>query len=532
MKNTDILTENEQLKQRLAALESQLSEKNSTIQNQEKFLEKKEISLAIKDHRIQTLEEYIRYMEQQRFGPSSEKVSPDQLGLGLFDEAELMEEEDKSEEETTDVPAHKRKKKRVSIPADLPRTDVIHDLDESEKVCPHDGTALRHFGDETSEQLDYIPAQMSVLHHIRRKYTCPCCNDYMVTANKPAQPIEKSIASPGLLAQVATHKYCDALPLYRQAQMFKRYGIELDRTSLANWMIKCGDLIQPLMNLMYDKAREDSVLHMDETVLQVLKESERSAQQQSRMWVMANGLSEHDASTRIILFHYSPTRKTCEADWMLGDFNGALMTDGYAVYDSVCKAKSLDNLGCWAHARRKFNDAMIAQGKNKSGKANTGLAFIQKLYRIETLSKDQTAEEKYRTRQSQSVPVLQKLRQWLDKTIERPINSDALKKAVKYLHNQWPKLIRYTENGTWPIDNNAAENAIRPMVVGRKNWLFAATEKGAKASANLYSLVETAKANNVEPSIYLKYVFTKLPQATCVEDIEALLPWNMPKVVG
>lgn len=278
---------------------------------------------------------------------------------------------------------------------------------------------------------------------------------------------------------------------------------------------------------MYECARESSLLHMDETVLQVLKESERSAQQQSRMWVMTN----NEVSTRITLFHYSPTRKTSEADWMLGDFSGALMTDGYAVYDSICKTKQLENLGCWAHARRYFKEARDAQGKEKAGKANTALAFIQKLYRIEKLSENQSIDEKYKTRQTQTVPLLDQLRQWLDKSIQRPINSEKLKKAVTYLHNQWPKLIRYTEKGAWPIDNNAAENAIRPLVIGRKNWLFAATEKGAKASANLYSLVETAKANNIEPSIYLKEVFTRLPEATCVEDIEALLPWNIVKVV-
>lgn len=525
MKNTDILTENEQLKQRLDALEFMLSEQNSTLQ-------KHETALAIKDHKIKKLEEYIRYMVQQRFGSSSEKVSPDQLGLGLFDEVELMAEDETPEAETTEVPAHKRKKKRTSIPAELPRTEVIHDLDDAEKVCPHDGTALRHFGDETSEQLDYVPAQMSVLHHIRRKYTCPCCNNYMVTAQKPAQPIEKSIASPGLLAQIVTHKYCDALPLYRQTQMFKRYGIELDRTSLANWMIQCGSLIQPLINLMYERVRDDSLLHMDETVLQVLNEPDRTAQQQSRMWVMTNGFSKHETGTRLILFHYSPTRQTCEAEWMLDDFKGALMTDGYSVYDAVCKSKSLDNLGCWAHARRYFKDARDAQGKEKAGKANTALAFIQKLFRIEKLNQHRTVDEKYTIRQAESVPLLAALRAWLDKTMARPMNSEKLTTAVKYLHNQWPKLIRYTENGAWPIDNNAAENAIRPFTVGRKNWLFASTEKGAKASANLYSLVETAKANQIEPSVYLTYVFTHLPQATCVEDIEALLPWNMQEGFG
>jgi transposase len=177
----------------------------------------------------------------------------------------------------------------------------------------------------------------------------------MVTINKPLQPIEKSIAFPGLLAQVTTHKYCDALPLHRQAQMLKRFWVELDRTSLANWMIKCGVLIQSLINLMYERVREGSLLHMDETVLQVLKESVRSAQQHSRMWVMTN----NDANMLITLFLYSPTRKTREADWMLGDFSGALMTDCYVVYNSVCKSNQLENPGCWAHARRYFKEVRM-----------------------------------------------------------------------------------------------------------------------------------------------------------------------------
>ena len=464
MKNADQTQENIELKQRLAALELQLSEKNITLKKQDDALENK-------NHKIQTLEEYIRYMIQQRFGSSSEKLSVDQIHL--FDEAELLSDDDEPAEEGTNVPAHKRKKKRASIPEALPRTEIIHDLSAEEKVCPHDGAALRHFGNETSEQLDYIPAQMSVLQHVRRKYICPCCNNYMVTANKPAQPIEKSIASPGLLAQIATHKYCDALPLYRQVQMFRRFNVELDRTSLANWMMTCGALIQPLINLMYELAREGSLLHMDETVLQVLKESERSAQQQSRMWVMTN----NDANMRITLFHYSPTRKTSEADWMLGDFSGALMTDGYAVYDSVCKTKQLDNLGCWAHARRYFKEARDAQGKEKAGKANTALAFIQKLFRIEKLSENQSIDEKYQTRQAQTVPLLEQLRQWLDKTLQQPMNSEKLKKLMTYLHNQWPKLIRYTETVRGQLIITRQKMQFFPWLSEEKICYFQSQEK-------------------------------------------------------
>jgi transposase len=506
-----------------------LSEQKSVLDDNEKSLLKKDVQLNKKDaqltkksDKIATLEEYIRYMTQQRFGASSEKWSPDQLGL--FDEAEILSDEDDAQKSTTLVPAHQRKKKRLSIPDDLPVTDIIHDLAEDEKFCPHDNQVLRHFGDECHKQLDYTPAKVTVLNHVRRKYRCPCCNDYFVTAKKPAQPIEKSIASPGLLSQIATHKYCDGLPLYRQSNLiFKRLGVELDSTSMANWMIKCGQLVQPLINLGLDVLRAQDVLFMDETVTQVLKEEERRASQQSRIWIMTNNTEQ-----RMVLFHYSPTRETSVAALMLGDFSGTLMTDGYAVYD----ANGLTHLGCWAHARRYFKEASDAQPKGTSGKPEEALSYIQKLFRIEAGIKAVTTDEKYAVRQKESVPILAALKKWLDKSLKHPVKSAKLTKALTYLSNQWYKLSRYTENGAWPMDNNHAKNCIRPFVVGRKNWLFSVSLEGVKASANLYSLVESAKANNLEPSAYLKTVFTLLPQAKTVEEVEALLPWNINKTVG
>jgi len=528
MQKQSLTLKNKQLIQRVTALESQLSERETQLSEQGIALDDKDKLLVKKTDKIATLEEYIRYMTQQRFGASSEKISADQLCL--FDEAELLSDDSLLAEETgTEPSANQRKKKRPSIPDHLPTTDIIYDLAEDEKFCPHDQQPLRHFADECSKQLDYIPAKITVLNHIRRKYLCPCCNDYFVTAKKPAQPIEKSIASPGLLSQITTHKYCDGLPLYRQSNtLFKRLGIELDATSLANWMIKCGQLVQPLINLAMESLRVNDCLFMDETVLQVLKEEGRSAAQQSRMWIMTNNTPHQ----RIVLFHYSPTRETSVAHTMLGDFSGTLMTDGYAVYDSIAKTNGLTHLGCWAHARRYFKEASDAQPKGSFGKPEKALAYIQKLFRLEATMKTATTIEKYQRRQQESIPILSALRQWLDKSLKHPVKSAKLTKALTYLNNQWPKLIRYTDNGAWPIDNNLAENSIRPFVIGRKNWLFAATSEGAKASANLYSLVETAKANNIEPSAYLKTVFTLLPQAKTVEDVEALLPWNINKVVA
>ena len=329
-------------------------------------------------------------------------------------------------------------------------------------------TTIRHFADECHKQLDYIPAKVTVLNHVRRKYMCPCCNNYFVTAKKPAQPIEKSIASPGLLAQIATHKYCDGLPLYRQSKLiFKRLRVELDSTSMANWMIKCGQLVQPLINLGLDVLRAQDVIFMDETVTQVLKEEDRSASQQSRMWIMTN-----NSDQRMVLFHYSPTRETSVAELMLGGFSGTLMTDGYSVYDAVAKSNDLTHLGCWAHARRYFKEASDAQPKGTSGKPEQALSYIQKLFRIEANIKTATIDKKHLVRQQESAPILAALKKWLDKSLKHPVKSAKLTKALTYLSNQWYKLSRYTENGAWPMDNNHAGNCIRPFVIGRKNWLF------------------------------------------------------------
>ena len=487
------------------------------------------VQIKHKDQRINLLEEMVRTLKQKQFGASSEKESSPQLNL--FNEAEADQEEAlKAEAEEVTVPEHTRKKKkRVSIPEDLPREEIVYDLTESEKLCPQDGTELKCIGEESSEQLDIEPAKIKVLRHLRKKYACPCCEEYFITAQKPAQPIEKSIAAPGLLAYVATNKYCDGLPLYRQINGFKRIGVELDRTTLANWMIKVGQLTQPLINRLQEIACEQNVLHMDETPLQVLNEPNKTAQSQSYMWVMA---SAQHASQSVILYHYSPSRSGETPKQWLADFQGTLMTDGYEGYASVCTENNLTRLGCWAHARRKFMEAKRQQAKGKSGKSDQALALIQKLYRVEQLAQEKTEDERQLIRQTQAQPIIDKLRQWLDKTQATTPPKTTLGKALSYLNNQWIRLTRYQENGAWPIDNNRAENAIRPFVIGRKNWLFSSSQAGAHASANLYSLIETAKANGLEPYAYLKQLFTLLPQATSLEDVDQLLPCNVKGGVG
>ena len=479
---------------------------------------------------LTTLQQQLNLLLAKRFGPSSEKVPADQLRL--FNEAEAEAEHCEAhvcerDESAITVAAHTRGKRgRKPLPAELPRVDIVHDLPEEKKVCAHDGHRLVEIGAETSEQLDIVPAQVRVLRHIRKKYACPCCEQGVTTAPLPAQPIPKSIASPGLLAHIAVAKYQDALPLYRQEQILKRIGVELPRASLAGWMIKAGQLIQPLINLMHERLLDYDIVHMDETTVQVLKEPGKAAQSTSYIWVQRGGPPEHP----LILYDYDPSRSQAVPKRLLEGYRGYLQTDGYEGYNGVCREQEIVPIGCWAHARRKFDEALKAQGtkgKPKAGRALMGLNFIQRLYRIEKAVQDGSAEQRYEARQQQARPVLDALRDWLEKSLPGVPPSTATGKALGYLHTQWDKLIGYLDDGRLPIDNNRTENAIRPFVLGRKNWLFSDTVHGAKASANLYSLVETAKANGLEPYRYLRQVFKQLPRAQTVAEIEALLPGNV-----
>jgi hypothetical protein len=329
------------------------------------------------------------------------------------------------------------------------------------------------------------------------------------------------MASPGLLAHIAVSKYQDALPLYRQETILRRIGVELPRATLAHWMIRSGTLIQPLINLMQDRLLDYDIIQMDETPVQVLVEAGKRAQSKSYIWVQRGGPPDQP----IVLYDYDPGRGAGVPKRLLEGFKGYLQTDGYDGYNAVVAANGLIHVGCMAHARRRFSDAVKAQGRNhKQGKAHQGLSLIRKLYRVEGQARKLTPDERYAHRQQQARPVLEEMRTWLDQSLPQIPPSSATGKALNYLHNEWGQLIRYLDDGRLEIDNNGAENAIRPFVLGRKNWLFSASVKGVKASANLYSLIETAKANGLEPYAYLRRVFAELPQAETVEAIEALLP--------
>jgi transposase len=362
---------------------------------------------------------------------------------------------------------------------------------------------------------------------VRPKYACPTCKQGVATAALPPQPIPKSIASPALLAHVATQKFVDGLPLYRQERALERIGVALPRSTLASWMVKMGQAVQPLVNLLHEEILATGLVQCDETRFQVLREPGREAASLSYLWVLRAGGRDGPAA---VLYHYDPSREGEVAERLLEGFQGYLQTDGYVGYDALGTRPGIVHVGCFAHARRKFHEAWKAQGGGKEAKptqeskARQGLERIRALYRIERELAEATPAERHRVRLERSKPLLDEMRAWLGGVLDTVPPKSLTGKALAYLHKQWPKLERVLEDGRLPLDTNAVENAIRPFVVGRKAWLFADTVAGAEASANLYSLVETAKANGIEPFAYLRFVFERIPAAQHLEDFEALLP--------
>ncbi|HEB89102.1 MAG TPA: IS66 family transposase [Deltaproteobacteria bacterium] len=496
------------------------------------------------------LAEAVRLLKSRRFGRSSERSPSTQLGI--WNEAEAVVDLEgadvgsggaEDEEDTIEVPAHTRRKQgrggRKPLPDHLPRVEIRRDLEDHEKVCPNDPThALTRIGEERAERLIYEPAKLYVEVEIRDKYACGTCKDGVACREPSAQPIPKSMASSSLLAQVATAKYVDGLPLARQEKILARLGIDLPRATLASWMIRCGELVAPLTDRLLEQIRGGAYVLADETPFQVLKEEGRRAASQSYLWA----LRLEDPQHPLLYYEYAPSRSGDVAERLLEGFTGYLQTDGYGGYDRFDDPKSEEwskvvHVGCFVHARRKFDEALRGQGggkakgpnkkSTKSRVAQQGLSRIDKLFKVERKYRDLSPEDRYRRRQEELAPLIEELREWTTGALGRVPPTTLAGKAVAYLDRQWPKLERVLEDGRLELSTNAIERAIRPFVVGRKAWLFADTPSGATASARLYSLVETARANGVEPWRYLQTIFARLPEATSRGDYEALLPSNL-----
>ena len=473
--------------------------------------------------------EQFRLGKHKQFGSSSEKTAPGQEQLSFFNEAEAEAKPDLSEP-TVETITYKRKKQqghREAILKDLPVETIEYRLPEEEQICPNCSGPLHEMSAEVRQELKFIPAQVVVVKHVRYVYACRRCEREeittpVVTAPAPSPVIPGSLASPSSVAYIMNSKYVEGMPLYRLEQALARLGVELSRQSMANWMILGADRwLTPLYDRLHELLLEQDVLQADETTLQVLHEDGRAANTKSFMWLYRSGRY----GPAIVLFDYQTTRAGKHPRQFLSGFKGYLQVDGYAGYDGLPDAILCS---CWAHARRRFDEALKALPADKRSApvtAREGLDFCNQLFTIERDLHDATPEERYQKRLELSRPVLDAFSAWLKIQLPRVLPKSALGEAIRYCRNQWDKLETFLLDGRLEIDNNRSERSIKPFVIGRKGWLFSNTPRGARASAVIYSIVETAKENGLNPFQYLCYLFEQLPNLGD-GDLDELLPWS------
>lgn len=490
--------------------------------------------------RIDDLQHQVQALLRRYFGRSSEKLDPRQRLLfeNLIDHAipELPAADAGAEESPT--PRRRNGHGRRRLPADLPRERVIHDLPEDEKPCPCCGKLRHIIGKQTHEQLDYVPAKVKVIEHIRLTYGCPQCEQnaspdgpQIVTAVKPLQPIEKGLAAPGLLSYVIVSKYGDHLPLHRLERIFERYGIDIARSTMCDWAAQCADVLRPLYALMVNEVRASTVLHTDDTPVKV-QDRGRTQTRTGRFWVYL-GDDDHPYS----VFAYTPSRsRDGPLEFLRGwgqDERVYLQADAFGGYDGIYAGEAggqVTEVACWAHARRKFYEARHSDPAGST----QALAYVKLLYGVEQQARQSAAKtrrdlvsERHRLRQELAVPRLAQFRQWLQsQPAERGgsvLPKSPLGQAIQYTLNQWEALCVYATDGRLAIDNNAAENALRRVAVGRKNWLFCGSDHGGRTAATLFSLIATCQRHQVEPMAYLRDVLTRIA-AIPVSQLATLLP--------
>ena len=530
----------QELKDTISQLNTTISAQTTVIVQMQKAVDDSnnreaeyQARIAELEQKISNLLEQIDYLTKKLFGASSERRNDDIEGqLSLFDEAEtLAKEEYAAPDLETVVKEHKRKSKATLEEKlkGIPVEEVVIDIPEEEKICPQCGTPLEYIGKELiRRELEYIPAKVKVKEYVSYHYGCPECKNtdepYIIKATTEKKPLMKhSLASESSVSWTIYQKFANAMPLYRQEKDWKQYGIELSRTTLANWIIYCSkNYFDPLYQFFHRKLLERNFLMADETPVQVLNEPGRRAESKSYMWVYRTG---EDGLPPIILYGYSETRAGENAKSFLKGFEGYLECDGYQGYNKV---PGITRCCCWAHVRRYLIDA-VPKGKqyDYSNPAVQGVQYCNKLFEIEDSinRKHVSYEERYQLRLQKEKPVLEAFFAWLD--AQNPVRNSRLDKAVTYISNRRKFLDTYLEDGRCSFSNNASENAIRPFTVGRKNWLFSDSPAGASSSATIYSIVEMAKAHDLNIYNYLKYILEARPSKDWTDDqLESIAPWN------
>lgn len=478
--------------------------------------------LASRDNEIEQLKLLIARLQRMQFGRKSEKLERqiEQLQLRLealeLNNAEKVVVQPKQPEniERLSHPA------RQPLPAHLPRE--VQTLLPKEEACPDCGGALHKLGEDVSEILERVPARCYVIRRVRVKLACGSC-DKIVQAKAPSRPIERGIAGPGLLAHVLVSKYADHLPLYRQAEIFEREGVELDRATLADWVAGTSQLMEPLVEALRQHVMKGEKLHADDVPVPVLAPG-LGKTKTGRLWTyVRDDRPAGDSTPPAVWFAYSPDRKGEHPQEHLKKFLGTLQADGYAGFDQIYEAGNIQEAACWAHVRRKFYDIQVA---HKSAVAAEALERIATLYAIEKEIHGRLPEERRVVRNERSRPLLESLKQWLEEILGRLSKKSDTAMAVRYALGRWEALLRYCDDGRLEMDNNAAERSLRAVALGRKNYLFAGSDRGGESAAVLYSLIGTAKLNGIDPEAYLRNVLSRIAEHP-INRIAELLPWNL-----
>lgn len=497
------------------------------------YIEHLENTIKDLQDQVSNLTEMVMVLRKEKFGSSSEKTPKQIKGqLSLFNEAELEANDSVPEPIKKDVRGYARVNagaKREELIKNLPVREILCESAPEGQTCPGCHSSLRPLGKETvREELEYIPAKLQIVRYVRMSYGCPKCkhtdHPYIQKALTPTSLLDHPLASPSPVANVIYQKYVNSVPPYRQEKDWEQMGISLSRATMANWAIRCSqDYLMPVVGHLREELLSRDIVHCDETPVQVLKEEGKKPQAKSYMWLYRTG---NDEKAPIVLYDYQPSRNGDHAVTYLKDFKGYVHSDGFSGYN---KLKDTTRCGCWAHLRRKFVEAIPARKSRDASltSAETGRDYCNRLFKIEDRLKDLSPDERFHKRLELEKPVLEAFWCWLENLTF--LKGSALGKAVAYAKNQKPYMENYLLDGRLAISNNAAENAIRPFTVGRKNWLFADTPKGAAASAAAYSLIETAKANGFNVYTYLEYLLLYMPDTDWLNDpaqLDCLMPWS------
>lgn len=478
---------------------------------------------------IEQLQHQLQALLRRIYGRSAEKIDPKQMVLfetllnQLAPPTPVIPPQPVPAAPRSPMNGHGRRR----LPSDLPRQKIIHDLPEDQKPCPCCGQMRHVIGQGVSEQLDYIPAKLTVIEHVRLTYACRHCEQsaaeggaQVVTAEKPVSPIEKGLAAPGLLSYVIISKYSDHLPLYRLEHILERHGIEIARSTMCDWAAHCADLLTPLHERMVHEVLASKVIHTDDTPVDVLDKN-RPQTRTGRFWVYL-GDGDHPQT----VFTYTASRSRDGPRAFLRGWSGYLQADAFGGYDGIYAGEvggRVTEVACWAHARRKFYDARTSD----AAASTHALAHIRLLYDAEDDAKELSSPERQRLRQERAVPRLEQFRAWLQsQQAERGgpvLPKSPMGQAIQYALNQWEALCVYTTDGALAIDNNAAENALRRVAIGRKNWLFCGSDNGGRTAAILFSLIATCQRHKVDPFAYLRDTLTRIA-ATPMSQLDQFMP--------